>query len=244
MVSSPPAGSLQPWSSSPSPRQPPGIRPFWMLPTSGIVQCPPCHGGLISRGATSSGRTRAVAGVTASFSAPSSPSCGRTTLPLRPSSWTLVCSVFADCGHAALETRGSRCPFEPLFSVLEGVCPPGWVGSSPPGWVRSSNLSRTQHTLLHSSRTLLPASRAWGSVSAHPCQRLSSVLSMLLFMVSVPGCVRASPCGSDLRFPSDYDGEHLFRCLLAVCISSLEKCLMFTQVFCSLFKLGCLSFHY
>lgn len=133
MVSSPPAGSLQPWSSSPSPRQPPRIRPFWMLPTSGIVQCPPCHGGLISRGATSSGRTRAVAGVTASFSAPSSPSCGRTTLPLRPSSWTLVCSVFADCGHAALETRGSRCPFEPLFSVLEGVCPPGGSGAHPPG---------------------------------------------------------------------------------------------------------------
>ena len=39
------------------------------------------------------------------------------------------------------------------------------------------------------------------------------------------GCEVVFPCESDLHFPNTSKAEHLLNCLLAICVSSLEKCL-------------------
>ena len=51
-------------------------------------------------------------------------------------------------------------------------------------------------------------------------------------------CEVVSHFGFDLHFP-DNNAEHLFTCLMAVCISSLKKCLFKSS---ALLKLGCLFF--
>ena len=39
------------------------------------------------------------------------------------------------------------------------------------------------------------------------------------------GCEVVFHCESDLHFPNTSKVEHLLNCLLAICVSSLEKCL-------------------
>ena len=62
-----------------------------------------------------------------------------------------------------------------------------------------------------------------GSLCPHPCQHL-----LFVFFSDDSHSVRCeviSHCGFDLHFLMISDVEHLFMCLLAICISSLEKCL-------------------
>ena len=68
----------------------------------------------------------------------------------------------------------------------------------------------------------------------------ATLVIVWLFESSYPsGCEVVSHCDFVLRFPDDWWLEHLFMCLLAICIFFLEKYLFTSFVTC---KLGLLSF--
>lgn len=89
-----------------------------------------------------------------------------------------------------------------------------------------SNLLRNSLTISKSGCTILGSHQQYMRVpkSLHPA---STCRCLCLFNYSHPsGCEVVSRSGFDLHFSNHENVQHLFMCLLEVCVFSLEKCLL------------------
>ena len=133
--------------------------------------------------------------------------------------WTFRFHVLAIVNCAAMDI-GVHVPFQII--LLSGYMSRSEIAGSYNNSVFS--FLRNLHTVLHSGYTNLHSHQQYTRVPF--LHILPTFVICVLFDDSHSDrCEVISYCGFNLHFPLISDVEHLFMCLLATCISSLEKCL-------------------